>query len=328
MRYVTLGGGLPDASAIVFGCASMGGRVGAREARRALDAAHDAGVNFFDTARSYGLGESERILGAFLKGKRDRVVLCTKAGTYARPPSRAKRLLKDLVRPLLKRAPALRKKVGGAVMRAETKSAVFSVPQMRASLEDSLRELGTDYLDVLLLHQAPAEVAEHEQVLAFFEAVVREGKARRWGISTGLAETDAIVARIGGRAQVLQFPMQATSPEPARTAGGYEHALRMANHAFGGGGTLPLVKSSLRRVAKGASPELRAKIEAPEDDTPVDFLLNGLLATGAADVVVAASFSADHWARNARVAGDSRFTREELAWLRAAVTADLAMTAT
>ena len=72
MRYVDLpipsGGMAAQVSVLGFGCAALMGRVGRRDSLAALAAAQDAGINFFDTARSYGYGESEALLGQFLTG--------------------------------------------------------------------------------------------------------------------------------------------------------------------------------------------------------------------------------------------------------------------
>ncbi len=62
------------------GCSAVLGRVGRKESLAALGAAYDAGITFYDTARSYGYGESEALLGEFLRGRRDSVVVSTKFG--------------------------------------------------------------------------------------------------------------------------------------------------------------------------------------------------------------------------------------------------------
>ena len=81
MRYLKAHSELPPVSRIAFGCASLGGRVGKQEGLRALALAHDSGINLFDTARSYGFGRGERILGEFIRTRpRDSVVVITKAG--------------------------------------------------------------------------------------------------------------------------------------------------------------------------------------------------------------------------------------------------------
>ena len=282
---------------LAFGCAFIGGRVGGREATRALGEAWDAGVNFFDTARSYGIGESERILGGFLRGRRERAILCSKAGIYSRSPGALKRVMKNMARPFLRQAPSLRRRVGSAVMQAATSRTIFSVADLRTSLEESLRELGTDYLDVFLLHAAPAEVVAQDDVFEFLQAVVREGKARRWGISGGADAIDAIVAGRAERPDVIQVSACVADGRDWDTSGrrgGWESAVVMAHQPFGGGAAVPIVTSSLRRANKGAPPGLRATLDSLDADLVTDFMLNGLLEGGPADVVLAASYAPEH----------------------------------
>ena len=66
------------ASVLGFGCGSVMGRVGREESLRAMNVAWDAGITLFDTARSYGFGEAEAVLGEFLSGKREQAVIATK----------------------------------------------------------------------------------------------------------------------------------------------------------------------------------------------------------------------------------------------------------
>ena len=81
MRRVTLGQTGIETSCLGFGCASLGSRVGEEAGLRALAAAHDAGVAWFDLAPLYGAGRAEEMAGRFLKGRpRDSVQICSKVG--------------------------------------------------------------------------------------------------------------------------------------------------------------------------------------------------------------------------------------------------------
>src|SRR5262245_30435857 len=117
MHRVTLGQTGLHSSALGFGCASIGGKVAARRGRAALDEAFERGVTFFDTARSYGYGDSERILGRFLRGRRERVVLATKCGISAGDSNALKRMLKGMVRPVLTAVPGLARSLRTALGR-------------------------------------------------------------------------------------------------------------------------------------------------------------------------------------------------------------------
>jgi len=70
-----LGASGVSVSVVGLGCNNLGRRIDKARAREVVDAALDAGVTFFDTARSYGDGDSERFLGQILEGRRDRAVV-------------------------------------------------------------------------------------------------------------------------------------------------------------------------------------------------------------------------------------------------------------
>ena len=85
MRFRPLGRTGLEVSILGFGASPLGeefGRIDASEGERAVHAAIDAGVNFFDTSPYYGRTLSETRLGQALKGRRDKVVLATKCGRY------------------------------------------------------------------------------------------------------------------------------------------------------------------------------------------------------------------------------------------------------
>src|SRR3954454_9385505 len=69
-----------EVTVVGLGCNNFGMRISATEARDVVDAAIDVGLNYFDTAESYGNGESEQFLGAAVAGRRDQVLIATKWG--------------------------------------------------------------------------------------------------------------------------------------------------------------------------------------------------------------------------------------------------------
>ncbi|MET0282290.1 MAG: aldo/keto reductase [Steroidobacteraceae bacterium] len=148
-----LGRGDASISAIGFGCMGLVGWYGSRddaEARATLLAAVQAGVNHYDTAASYQVGENERFLGQVLAPFRSQLFLATKCG--------------------LSRSPE-----GGAVVdnRPET---------IRRACDASLERLGTDYLDLLYLHRIDPGVPVEESAGALAD-LVRAGKIRHAGLS-------------------------------------------------------------------------------------------------------------------------------------------------
>src|SRR5947209_6356011 len=107
MRSVELMPAGPKVSVLGMGCAAMMGSASRKDSLAALGAALDAGINFFDTARSYGYGASEALLGEFLAGRRDQTVICTKFGIL--PAARSwKQAVMPFARGVLKLFPGLR----------------------------------------------------------------------------------------------------------------------------------------------------------------------------------------------------------------------------
>lgn len=158
MEYRRLGNSGLLVPALSFGAGTFGGRgelfgawgdTDARQARRLVDIAVEAGVTMFDTADVYSDGASEEVLGAAIAGRRDRVLLSTKA-SLPTGPSPAE-------------AGSGRSRLIGAV-------------------EAALRRLGTDYIDLFQLHAFDAGTPV-EEVLAALDDLVRSGKIRYVGAS-------------------------------------------------------------------------------------------------------------------------------------------------
>ena len=135
-----------------FGCAALTGEPTSGSARRLLETAYDAGIRHFDTAPGYGAGYSERVLGAFLKGKREGITVVTKIGS-GRPASS---LPSCLALPLNR---VRRWLLGKPALAVRNPSPPLLTPRriprtlVEASVMQSLRSLRTDYIDVLLLHE-------------------------------------------------------------------------------------------------------------------------------------------------------------------------------
>ena len=173
-------------------------RVPARTAReRVLAAAFDAGIRHFDVARMYGLGAAEAELGRFVRSRRDQVTIATKFGIEPTAGIGALAKLQAPARVLLARFPALRaavKRSGEALNAAHT----YDARTAAASLERSLREVGTDYFDIMFVHGASAGDDVHaEELLDFFRTAQTEGKIRAWGVA---ADRPDLVGQFGSEA--------------------------------------------------------------------------------------------------------------------------------
>ncbi len=156
MRYRTLGASGVEVSEFGFGAMNFGyaGGPSEDEAVAMVHRALDAGVNLIDTADVYSRGESERLVGRAIKGRRDEVVLATKFGL---PMSQ------------------LPNQSGG------------SARWIRRAVEDSLRRLGTDHIDLYQLHR-PDYATGLDETLSALSDLVRAGKIRVIGASTFPAE--------------------------------------------------------------------------------------------------------------------------------------------
>lgn len=196
MQYIELPGTDLQASVLGFGCAPIMGRVGRRTALRALEEGYRYGINYFDVARSYGYGKAEAVVGEFIQKRREKVLLATKIGLEPPSNSRSLHLILPIVRQVLSWLPSgaqnlLKSSVKkSGVTRAE--QGRFDVAMARESLHTSLRELGTDYVDVLLLHLCTLADMRNPDLLRFLGDCVREGKVRYCGVATDMYSCNTI----------------------------------------------------------------------------------------------------------------------------------------
>ncbi len=167
-------------------------------ALRSLDIAHDLGITYYDTAPIYGFGWSEKLLGTFLKGKREKIQIATKIGLQ---PSRLLTLLPfGWIVGIRKVGKTLKRQSQRGIPIGVSKQEIlsFDVEAARKSLEESLRRLKTDYVDILLLHEATVDEANTPEARSFMEMVLSSGKARAIGIGaareklTNVRQLDAL----------------------------------------------------------------------------------------------------------------------------------------
>src|SRR6266699_3778477 len=183
MKYRTLGRTGWNVSEISFGAWAIGGfwgHVSEQDALAALHQAADYGVNFIDTADVYGDGRSERLLAKFKQGRKDEIVVATKAG---------------------RRLP--RQTVEG-----------YSRQNITAWVEDSLRNLSTDALDLLQLHCPPTRLYSVPEVFGILDDLVAAGKIRFYGVSVEKVE-EAIKAIDYRNVQTVQIIFNCFRQRPA-----------------------------------------------------------------------------------------------------------------
>jgi aryl-alcohol dehydrogenase-like predicted oxidoreductase len=155
MRYRRLGRSNLRVSVVGLGCWQLSGEWGKGYEQTEVDTmfarASDVGINLIDTAECYGDHEAERLVGHAVRGQRHRWHLCTKFGH----------------------------RFHGHLDR----TAAFDVASVRASLERSLRALGTDFIDVYYFHSGTDEQLATEGLWAYLQGEVQAGKIRHLGIS-------------------------------------------------------------------------------------------------------------------------------------------------
>jgi D-threo-aldose 1-dehydrogenase len=169
-----------------------------------LDEAFALGVMHFDVARLYGFGQAESILGDFLQDKRDRVTVTTKFGMEAPQIIAKHRRLVTAARKLSHRFGAIRRLARRIVNSASPRKR-FDATAAASSLEQSLRELRTDYVDVFELHEGSPNDAMQPELLSFLERRLSNGQIRSYGIGSSYSKFDQHTALLPNSCAVLQF---------------------------------------------------------------------------------------------------------------------------
>lgn len=162
---------IKDNMKVAFGTWAIGGgdswgESDDKESICALECALDLGFSYFDTAPAYGNGKAETLLGKVVKGRRDKVIIATKCGLQWGDDGSMLHKERD----------------GVKVWRCLRKSAI------KRQVEDSLKRLDTDYIDILLTHwQCPLDPIS--ETIEALEELKKEGKILSWGSSNNTKES-------------------------------------------------------------------------------------------------------------------------------------------
>jgi aryl-alcohol dehydrogenase-like predicted oxidoreductase len=175
-------------SEIGFGGARIGGLFaqdgGRATSLRTLEAACDAGINFYDTADMYSQGESEILIGNAFRNKRANVFIATKGGYCLPGRKKLIQLVKPIVKPIVRAIGLRRSAVPAALSGAISQD--FSPGHLRKAVEASLRRLQSDYIDLYQIHSPPREELRGNRLqdaLGLFARLKAEGKIREYGIA-------------------------------------------------------------------------------------------------------------------------------------------------
>jgi len=183
VHYRQLGRTPWKVSDVSFGAWAIGGswgQVSDADSLAALNRAVDAGVNFLDTADVYGDGRSERLIAELKKSRKDEIIVATKAG---------------------RRLP--QQSVEG-----------YSRSNLALWVEESLRNLKTDALDLLQLHCPPTALYERADIFGILDDFVKAGKLRYYGVSVQTAE-EALRAIEHPNVQTVQIIFNIFRQRPA-----------------------------------------------------------------------------------------------------------------
>jgi len=173
----------PAGAQLGFGCAGLLRSPSRKHRQQLLAEAFEQGIRHFDVARMYGLGAAEGELGQFAKGRREQLTIATKFGIE--PTGAAGRLgmLQAPARALVACLPALRQAL-------KRRADAFHEPHhydpatARRSLQTSLRELQTDYVDILFVHgPEPRDALDVAELTETLEQLRSAGHLRAWGFA-------------------------------------------------------------------------------------------------------------------------------------------------
>ncbi|MEY4979982.1 MAG: hypothetical protein RLZZ352_2252 [Pseudomonadota bacterium] len=191
-------------SRLGFGGTILKGGSGRSENLRMLNSAYEAGFRHYDVAPSYGLGVAESILGEFIAPIRSHVTITTKVGLPRPKNPGLLAQLRGMVRPLISFAPSLRRKLGRSVQRMSGSAATrFDLDFVKSSVDESFRELKTDYIDLLLLHEITPEQVSDE-LYSYVQSLVNSGRIHAFGVGSYRHEAERVVHQCPNLARIVQ----------------------------------------------------------------------------------------------------------------------------
>lgn len=205
MNTITLHNTDIKTTTLGFGCGGLMRIPTGRRRQSILAEAFDAGIRHFDVARMYGLGRVEREMGAFAQGRREQLVLATKFGIEVKRMSGIASAVQGVGRRALQMIPALRR----AVRKRSHKFYAprnFDVTTAKRSLEESLRALRTDYIDIFLLHEPEISDVKNTAVWEYLESVKEQGLIRAWGVAGYPGQIGPICEQIPELTGIVQLP--------------------------------------------------------------------------------------------------------------------------
>ena len=301
MRQVILPGADHSTTSLGFGCAYIAGGFETSNNVRLVLAAYDAGIRHFDVAPLYGLGTAENVLGRSLRGKRQSVTIATKVGIGRPASSRIRSLIRVSTGPIRHAIRRFRTPEVTETSPELAPATDFSALSVSASLEESLRRLQTDYVDLLLLHEVRLSDLTHE-LLTLLDKQRQLGAFRALGLATGPADITEIAREHPAAFDVFQcrwsvLDWRQKLPSGARLMVTHRAVLR----AF-----VPLKRwLSADSAARGRLEAVTAQ-DLKDDRILSRLLIGAALAANPTGIVLAASRRKNRVVGNASVAQDEK----------------------
>lgn len=301
LETIALPGSGRTTTRLGFGCSGLMGGLSERESLHLLEIAFDAGIRHFDVAPAYGHGIAERCLGKFLRGKIDQVTVTTKYGIV--PPQHAGILdiARKTIRPLAQKIPVVRRSAAQASARLKTK-ARFSAEEARQSLENSLRQLGLDRVDMWLLHDVTATDLHDPSLLVFLQQKQQEGSIGAYGVGTERRNLAALWRSHREYCPVLQFECSLLD-DPPLFPGAFCIHHRSISGAFG---TIQQAFQADPALCRRWSDAVDIDLADPQ--TLAALLLRASLAANSNGMVLFSSRVPAHIVANIRVAENPAWT--------------------
>jgi D-threo-aldose 1-dehydrogenase len=305
-----------------FGCSALTG-TSRKVAERLLGTAFDSGIRHFDVARYYGYGESEEILGGFLKTRRVEVTITTKFGIQPPRRSSALGIAVRAGRRILRVLPSARRMVQTRTQ-GLIQGGAFSVDDARSSLDTSLRELGTDYVDFYLLHEYVADGRPVDELVAFLEGAVRAGKVGRFGIGTGIENILAALRYEPRLCDVLQFENNVMKENASKLPSGTAKERLVITQGAVGHAYRILSSFLLGHSAKAREWSEKLGADCSQAFTISGLLLNYAVAANPGGSVLFSSMKPETVARNAKAVFAPEFSTAQVAMFSELVRQDVA----